>query len=206
VASGWEAFTVADGTVTSASQTYGAVTVGLATAGAENLQFKNRDAVTYLNPPGEVLSDCVVSSDSDLTLSFNGLAAGAYTLATFLHDSRWGADGRNSEIVTLNDASGATVVGTNVYYTKGISSPFVYKLSPTGGDLTQDAPSTLSMTLVSNGIDPVSVVYMGGMYQAKSTSPALSGFSLSEVPEPSCIAMLGCGLLSLLAYAWRKRK
>ena len=26
------------------------------------------------------------------------------------------------------------------------------------------------------------------------------------VPEPSTLALLGCGLFGLLAYAWRKRK
>jgi hypothetical protein len=205
-ASGWQQFSVADGTVTSASQTFGAITVGVATAGSENLQFKNRDAVTYSNLPGAVLSDCVVSSDSDLTLSFSGLAAGRYNLTTYLHDSRWGADGRNSETVTLHDANGAAVVGTNVYYTQGTTSPFNYKLSPTGGMLTQAEPSMLSMTVVANGTDPVSVVYMGGMYQGKTTSPALSGFSLDAVPEPGSFVLIGAGLVGLLAYAWKKRR
>ena len=27
-----------------------------------------------------------------------------------------------------------------------------------------------------------------------------------EVPEPSTLALLACGLVGLLAYAWRKRK
>jgi hypothetical protein len=33
-----------------------------------------------------------------------------------------------------------------------------------------------------------------------------SGVTLSTIPEPSSIALLATGLLSLLAYAWRKRK
>lgn len=31
-------------------------------------------------------------------------------------------------------------------------------------------------------------------------------FTVSEVPEPSTMILLSCGLISLLAYAWRKRR
>lgn len=31
-------------------------------------------------------------------------------------------------------------------------------------------------------------------------------FTISEVPEPSTMILLSCGLISLLAYAWRKRR
>ena len=37
-----------------------------------------------------------------------------------------------------------------------------------------------------------------------STNPISTTFVI--VPEPSTLALLGCGLFGLLAYAWRKRK
>ena len=33
-----------------------------------------------------------------------------------------------------------------------------------------------------------------------------NGFQITSVPEPSAMGLAACGLLSLLAYAWRKRK
>jgi hypothetical protein len=34
----------------------------------------------------------------------------------------------------------------------------------------------------------------------------ITGLTVSAVPEPGAITLLACGLVSLLAYAWRKRK
>ncbi|NLF10093.1 MAG: PEP-CTERM sorting domain-containing protein [Pirellulaceae bacterium] len=43
--------------------------------------------------------------------------------------------------------------------------------------------------------------------QVRLYSPGMvDDFTVSQVPEPSTLALLGVGLLGLLAYAWRKRK
>jgi len=39
-----------------------------------------------------------------------------------------------------------------------------------------------------------------------NTGIGIDNISLTATPEPSTLVLLGCGLVSLLAYAWRKRR
>lgn len=65
---------------------------------------------------------------------------------------------------------------------------------------------TMAVMYVTKG---AGVSYNGeigvSLYNVGSETKAYE-FSLAPVPEPSTFALLACGLIGLLAYAWRKRK
>jgi hypothetical protein len=73
-------------------------------------------------------------------------------------------------------------------------------------------PSTTAISF-SNLLDGINSVGFGydalippGEGNGSHTQDTVFSCSLTATPEPSTIALLGCGLFGLLAYAWRKRK
>ncbi len=80
----------------------------------------------------------------------------------------------------------------------------------TSTDILLESPSTYSLQ------SPLGVAIADAngqiaVYIGKTGSPAdcrtrYEGVAYSAVPEPSSIALVCCGLLGLLAYAWKKRK
>jgi autotransporter-associated beta strand protein len=87
--------------------------------------------------------------------------------------------------------------------------------------LAQDYLADNSAVWIANGayldlshglVDTVGALYLDGVAQGPGTYNAgncsyITGTgSLHIVPEPSMLALLACGLVGLLAYAWRKRK
>jgi hypothetical protein len=73
--------------------------------------------------------------------------------------------------------------------------------------------SLLGEFLVTKSTTAVTFTGLGGVasngfgYDYNGGTMEMTAFSCPlTVPEPSTIALLGCGLFGLLAYAWRKRK
>ncbi len=203
VAEGWNELSCSDaGGATSVSGIYGDVTVTVSSEldGVGYLTARNRNAVTSTNPPGDVARDFINSDDHDLVFTLAGLAAGDYYMTTYQHDAAYGGIGRLVPTVTVTDANGKNVVATDVYDTTGYEAPFGYSLAPTYGppSLFQDEPASVTYVISSNGTDPISVVYAGGLYQGKMTPPTVSGFVVTAVPEPGAAAVLISALIAVL--------
>jgi len=76
------------------------------------------------------------------------------------------------------------------------------------GWVTEDGLKNLPMGIVPIyvGGNPTYVVEgIGVMSQRSAYTMYYDNFRLVLVPEPSTLALLGCGLIGLLCYAWRKR-
>lgn len=92
-----------------------------------------------------------------------------------------------------------TAIGGNVYdflpYYQDLSTPSS-RVYANGG-----TPFTANFSYALSGMFDTVYLRMGG-----TTGGILDDFEISQVPEPSTLALLASGLIGLLAYAWRKRK
>jgi hypothetical protein len=68
-----------------------------------------------------------------------------------------------------------------------------------------DGQSLGTITGVAGTYSSTSIAF-GSFASIGNFSADFSRVALSTVPEPSAMALAGAGMLSLLAYAWRKRK
>ena len=82
----------------------------------------------------------------------------------------------------------------------------------TGGATNGDgwASNFLGEFVVTKGTTDITFAsnptYSDGFGYYPTADVLSTSFDAHLIPEPSTIALLGCGLFGLLAYAWRKRK
>ena len=100
----------------------------------------------------------------------------------YLYNARWaGQDGDGTIIITV-DTDG-------------------------NGSLSDNSPGTITGAgALVTGMTSASGEILGKIAPAGNDSP-WAGFQLSAtIPEPSTVVLMAMGAISLLAYAWRKRK
>ena len=133
----------------------------------------------------------------------------ALNFATALSQAMWSRDGGTTHAARRSWAAGRMVV-------KRMPLPQAPNLDPAGGATNSDGwaknflgefvvtAGTTKITCTASQTDPREVNGFNYLPLGQSLTTAFSVPLV--VPEPLTIALLGCGLFGLLAYAWRKRK
>jgi len=145
-------------------------------------------------PPGSVY---FVNFMNTMALGVNILSGGTGTTGNgtygdYMADWQLGETGGKAASVAGN------VIG-QLYLTATGPGTFSWAFDPNPGKFQIINNNALGMGTIADD-----TVAAGGYptYTGKGDSVEFT----SVVPEPSTLALLGCGLFGLLAYAWRKRK
>jgi len=129
-----------------------------------------------------VYDNIVITTGSPFSATLSNLAAGTYNLYFY----------------AVPPGDGQDRVGT--YSANGLSTSIGANNNATSMTNGVNYGVLQNVTVGSDHLLTISVVATGG------GETDFNGFQLQSVPEPSSLILLGVGLCSLLAYAWRKRK
>jgi hypothetical protein len=128
-------------------------------------------------------------------INFTGTAAGDI----------WGRQAGTDGIVLTNMIAGAWeqggAVAQNLSASTADTDSDVYPENLLGQFYVTKGTTAITYGGVNNGMD-TKISYSGN---GSVAAVEIGSFSI-RVPEPTSVALLGCGLFGLLAYAWRKRK
>ncbi len=122
----------------------------------------------------------IVTSGSSLTVTLSGVTAGSYNLYLYAVPPGDGED----RVGTYTANGKSVAIGPNNSNTTFLEGANYGVLR----DVVVGSDHLLTLAVTTAG------------------ETDFNGFQLQSVPEPSSLILLGVGLCSLLAYAWRKRK
>ena len=130
----------------------------------------------------------------------------AVNFSAFMGGSLWSRD--NGTATTSNTIAGG-------WYDNAVAANDLFVTSDRANDQNGDSyPSDLlgifkvtkSTTAITFASDGNTGSYGFGYAYGSGGTMEVTNFTTLPSPEPSSIALLGCGLFGLMAYAWRKRK
>ncbi len=119
----------------------------------------------------------------------------------------------------LNDSNTYSLVGYGAGPQSSVGQPWTLVTGTSPSPTTQTFPTLNNSTTVaewdsiqsSGGVIMFSIIDQGSTSGTAGSISRLNFLSLTETvgtttPEPSTLVLTVCGLLGLLAYAWRRRK
>lgn len=169
-------FVLQSGTNAVHSTTAGNITVDV--AGSQGL-FNYTTNIGTAHP--DLFQDFYFKNGGTMTLTLSGPGISADTAYDMTFWSLYAAEARNTTITATAGTTGTTL------------GPIAYEINPTS--LSQNAASGTFTSDSSGNL----TLFVGGT----NNRPALNGFSMDVVPEPSTTALLGLGGLALIL---RRRK
>lgn len=170
--------------LTTETRTFSGIDVSLSGTANGPTFFDLAPDVSVTN--GDLLEDVVRVIQGDIQLVLSNLAAGSYSMQTFHHVSNLSSAPPLFSI-DVDNGSGSTTVAN------GIETTFGY------------APGTVStrtFQFTADGTNDVTILFDGGGPSGNTINPALNGFTLSSMPEPSGVLPL----LSCVAFVTTRRQ
>lgn len=133
----------------------------------------------------------------DAVLAWMSPGSGTVTASFSIADDDYGANG-------AGDHSDVPYDGVNyILYQSGNTTPLAEGYVANGGASGTITVSDISVTSGSKLYLHIGDGEYNNWYDTTAVTFSVQG---SVVPEPSCIVLCAGGLISLMAYAWRRRK
>jgi hypothetical protein len=164
----------------------------------------NLSALTQAGVAGPITTPFLFPVDGGV--SFGGISATyeRYAGVSFMPSQAFGTGGLTN--TTSHSGAPFGLDGTGVL-TGGVLPELLVPIGFTGGTITSSTDTWANTTINALGLTPGTYTWTwGSVANGNADSLEVVIPAASAVPEPSSVALLGIGTISLLGYGWRRRK